>query len=283
MALFTMPSMHGDERGDKKRGDKKVAGPSWLIEVPTCASTNTWALERLDALAHGACVWTERQSAGRGRGGAIWHAPPGVLTASFVLDLPVTVNIAQLSLCVGLAVAHAVEDLAPAARVRIKWPNDCYLDDRKLAGVLCERSLVTSSRRDAVVVGIGLNLDPHWDQTPGALPLVAGATPACVAEVCTPVPGMVAVLTALRRYLLEATGLLAVGGWRHVLPHLRTRDWLRGRRVVLEADQRRHEGTGDGLDDDGRLCLRDAQGEQQTFASATVLSAMANNGDQVRQ
>jgi BirA family biotin operon repressor/biotin-[acetyl-CoA-carboxylase] ligase len=259
------------------------AAPSWLIDLPTCPSTNTWALERIDALAHGACVWTERQSAGRGRNGAIWHAPSGVLTASFVLDLPATVAIAQLALCAGLAVAHAVEDLAPAARVRLKWPNDCYLDDRKLAGVLCERPAGVGGRRDTVVVGIGLNLDPRWDQTPGALPLVAAAAPACVAEICIPVPGMVPMLTALRRYLLEATGLLAAGGWRQLLPHLRARDWLRDREVVLEAGQQRHHGMADGLDDDGGLRLRDAQGGRQSFTSATVLSPVAGGGGQVRQ
>jgi len=259
------------------------AGPSWLIDLPTCASTSSWALARIDALMHGACVWTERQSAGRGRNGAAWYAPPGVLTASFVLDLPATVAIAQLSLCAGLAVAHAVEDLAPAAQVRLKWPNDCYLDDRKLAGVLCERPATVSGRRDVVVIGIGLNLDPHWDQTPGALSLVAGASPSCVAEVCTPVPGMVPMLTALRRYLLEATGLLAAGGWRQVLPHLRSRDWLRDRQVVLEAGQQRHQGIGDGLDDDGRLRLRDGHGGTQSFASASVLTSVSGSGGQVRQ
>jgi BirA family biotin operon repressor/biotin-[acetyl-CoA-carboxylase] ligase len=205
-----------------------------------------------------------------------------VLTASFVLDLPPAVETSRLSLCAGLAVAHAVEDLAPAARVRLKWPNDCYLDDRKLAGVLCERPAASAGRRDAVVVGIGLNLDPRWDQAPGALPLLAGAPPACVAEVCTPVPGMVPMLMALRRYLLEATGLLAVGGWAQVLPHLRDRDWLRDRTLVLEAGRQRHQGTGDGLDDEGRLRLRDEGGGVQCFSSATVLSATVGDGE-VRQ
>src|SRR4051812_28776951 len=92
-----------------------------------------------NALAHGACVWTQRQLAGRGRGSNRWFSPPGVLTASFSLTLPGALAARQLSLAAGLAVCHAVEDAVPRARVRLKWPNDCFLEDRKLAGVLCER------------------------------------------------------------------------------------------------------------------------------------------------
>lgn len=247
------------------------AHPSWLIDLPTCPSTSTWALERLDALAHGACVWTTRQTAGRGQNGATWYAPPGVLTASFVLETPSSVPVTQLALCAGLAVAHAVEDLAPAGsteRIALKWPNDCLLLGRKLAGVLCERP---AGGGRAVVVGIGLNLDPHWEQTPAALPLAADArlAPASMAELGA-VPAMPTMLAALRRYLLEATGLLAAGGWRQVLPLLRERDGLLGRTVTLRAAGLEVSGRAEGIDDDGRLLLATAEG-RRPFASAHVL------------
>ena len=97
----------------------------WLIELETCPSTSTWALEHCAALAHGACVWTQRQTAGRGRGGSSWKAPAGVLTASFVLHLKTATP--QLSLAAGLAVCHAIEDLCPGMHVGLKWPNDLWL------------------------------------------------------------------------------------------------------------------------------------------------------------
>lgn len=246
--------------------------PSWLIDLPTCPSTSTWALERIDALAHGACVWTTRQTAGRGQNGATWYAPPGVLTASFVLDVPSSVPVTQLALCAGLAVAHAVEDLAPPAsaeKIALKWPNDCLLMGRKLAGVLCERPTGGGGR--AVVVGIGLNLDPQWEQTPAALPLAADArlAPASMAELGA-VPAMPDMLAALRRYLLEATGLLAANGWRQVLPHLRERDGLLGRTVTVRAAGVEVTGQAEGIDDDGRLLLATADG-RRSFASAHIL------------
>lgn len=253
----------------------------WLIAVPSCPSTSSWALERIEALAHGACVWTERQTAGRGQNGSAWHSPPGVLTASFVLELPATVVPAQLALCTGLAVAHAVEDLAPRARIMLKWPNDCVLDGRKLSGVLCERPMGARSypARTPVVVGIGLNLDPQWDQQPAALPLAAALAPASIAEVQSP-PEPVTMLGALRRYLLEATGLLAVGGWAQLLPHLRARDWLAGRRLELQSAERRLSGLSEGLDENGCLLLRTADQQLHAISSGSVLaSAPATSAD----
>jgi len=246
--------------------------PGWVIALPTCPSTNTWALDRLDALAHGACVWTTRQTHGRGRGGAAWYAPPGVLTASFVLDLGGAdqrqIAPTRLSLAAGLAVAHAVEDVTPAARVAIKWPNDCYLRDRKLGGLLCE----TRGRADggmAVVVGVGLNLAPHWDMDAAALPLATGKAAPIGLDEIGPVPAMPAMLIALRRYLLEACGLLAAGGWERLLPPLRARDWLAGRPVTVQTGAGAVIGVARGLDAQGALLVEE-DGHVIAIASGTV-------------
>lgn len=246
--------------------------PTWLIELPTVDSTNTWALAHAEALAHGACVWTQRQTAGRGRGSNRWYAPPGVLTASFVLVLPGALAARQLSLAAGLAVAHAVEDLAPRARVQLKWPNDCLVDNRKLAGVLCERP----ASDERVVVGVGLNLDPRWDQSPEALPFAASST-ASVAEFASttgnrPPPTHVEMLTALRRYLIEAAGMVAANGWPQLQTPLRMRDWLRGKRVTVQDGATTSTGTAQGFDADGRLLIDDG-GVQKACASGSVTLA----------
>lgn len=218
-------------------------------------------------------MWTARQTAGRGRHGARWFSPPGVLTASFVLDLGETGRGAPatlLSLAAGLAVAHAVEDAVPAATVALKWPNDCLIGGRKLAGVLCE----TRERMDgtaAVVIGVGLNLAPRWDLDAGALPLAAGkAAPIGLDEIATP-PSLATMLTALRRYLLEACGLVAAGGWPRLLPPLRARDHLAGRRVTVHSGGSTLTGCGEGLDDHGALRLRVGD-RLHAIASGTVLA-----------
>ncbi len=247
-----------------------MSDPSWLIELPTCESTNSWAIAHAEALAHGACVWTTRQTAGRGRGTSRWLSPPGVLTASFVLILPDALAARQLSLAAGLAIAHAVEDLVPRARLAIKWPNDCLFDDRKLAGVLCERS-----QDGRVVVGIGLNLDPQWQQSPQELPFAVSST-ASIAECCTPtdrrgVPQMPELLQSLRRYLIEAAGMVAADGWDKLLQPLRTRDWLRGKQVTVVDGSTTITGTAGGFDSEGRLLVGDgATSHACTGGSVTI-------------
>jgi BirA family biotin operon repressor/biotin-[acetyl-CoA-carboxylase] ligase len=254
-----------------------VSAPTWLIELPTCDSTNSWALAHAEALAHGACVWTQRQTAGRGRGANRWYAPPGVLTASFALHLPGALAARQLSLASGLAVAHAVEDLVPRARVAIKWPNDCYLDDRKLAGVLCERP----GSSDTVVVGIGLNLDPRWDQSPEQLPFAIAST-ASVAEACAgeggpAVPSALDTLAALRRYLIEAAGLISANGWAQLMQPLRNRDWLRGKKVSVADGGTTVAGSVVGIDADGKLVLND--GPKQHKCTSGTVTVVDNNTD----
>jgi BirA family biotin operon repressor/biotin-[acetyl-CoA-carboxylase] ligase len=248
-----------------------MSAASWLIELETCESTNSWALAHAEALAHGACVWTTSQTAGRGRGNSRWLSPPGVLTASFVLMLPDALAARQLSLAAGLAVAHAVEDLAPRARLAIKWPNDCLYDDRKIAGILCERS-----PDGRVVVGIGLNVDPQWQQVPQELPFAVAST-ASIAECCTPadkkaLPEMPVVLAGLRRYLIEAAGMVAADGWEKLLQPLRTRDWLRGKQVTVVDGSTTITGIAGGFDAEGRLLVSDG-GESRPCSGGSVTLA----------
>ena len=230
----------------------------WLIELETCPSTNTWALEHGEALAHGACVWTRRQTAGRGRNGSAWIAPAGVLTASFALHQRHATP--QLALAAGLAVCHAVEDLCPALRVGLKWPNDCVVstggEPRKLAGILCERSA-----KDTVVVGIGLNVDPHWAEDRDSLLLAVGRTypPTSLAEHAAP-PAMEDLLDGLRRYLLEAAGLLQADQWHRIVDSWRDRDVLQGRELVVATGADELKGRATGIDDQGRLTLDRSDG-----------------------
>ncbi len=246
--------------------------PSWLIELPTCASTNTWALDHIQALAHGSCIYTTQQTAGRGRIGKTWVAPPGVVTASFVIELAQKVSVTQLALAAGLALVHVVDDLGVKPPAQMKWPNDCYVNGRKLAGVLCERS---AGQLDRVVIGVGLNLDPQWQQLSRDLWPVSDPTTmtasiaAYVADKKKP-PTPLTVLTAVRRYLMEGTGLLAVGGWDRLLPHIRSRDWLLGQTISVTVGSETHRGVAAGIDAAGCLLLDSGAAKPQALTSGTV-------------
>ncbi len=246
--------MPTDHHGAPHRGASVWARRSpWLVELPSCPSTNSWALERLDALAHGTVVHTRCQTAGRGQEARRWLSPPGVFTASFVVDLPQPAAGRQLSLAAGLAVSHLVEDLAPRATVGIKWPNDCYCRDRKLAGILCEARIRSGGLR--AVVGVGLNVAVRWPADADFSDL--GHRPIDLAELGGADLGDDGLIDGLRDYLLEAVGLLRDGRWPVLAAQLRQRDQLLGRALSVTGREPAPPlyGIGAGIDDEGRLIL----------------------------
>ena len=128
-----------------------------LLHLPTVDSTNRVVVDAArEGQPAGLVVVADQQTAGRGRQGRSWVAPPGCSLAVSLLRRP-TVPASDAwawTLIAGLA-AHS---LLPAGGGWLKWPNDLLIGERKAAGVLCE--LVTvGTRLDAIVLGLGLNLD----------------------------------------------------------------------------------------------------------------------------
>lgn len=124
-------------------------------------STNSWLVARVEELSNGSAVMARAQTAGRGQRGTSWESAPGKnLTLSVFLQpkaLPAA-NSFMLSEAIAVAVAETVEAFEPDVNISIKWPNDIYVGDMKLGGILIENSL----RGDEVghcIVGIGLNIN----------------------------------------------------------------------------------------------------------------------------
>lgn len=167
----------------------------------------------------GSVVVAEEQTAGRGRLGRRWEAPPGsALLATFVVaPHPLT------SLAAGVAAAEAC-----GGAVRLKWPNDLLLEGRKLGGILVE------SRPDRHLVGIGINLT--W-APPGASHL-AGADR----------EGLLARLSeALAARLADSPGTI-VESWRELADTL-------GRRVRVVLPAASYEGLAEDIGPDGALIV----------------------------
>lgn len=129
-----------------------------LAIIPVIDSTNQYLLERMNELQSGDACIAEYQQAGRGRRGRQWFSPFGAnLYMSMYWRLeqgPVAAM--GLSLVIGIVIAETLQQLG-AQDVRVKWPNDLYLQDRKLAGILVE---LTGKTGDAaqIVMGAGINL-----------------------------------------------------------------------------------------------------------------------------
>jgi BirA family transcriptional regulator, biotin operon repressor / biotin---[acetyl-CoA-carboxylase] ligase len=265
--------------------------PNWLRSVEQCSSTNTWAIAQAADLGQGDVVFTRHQTAGKGQRGRIWHSPPGVLTASFVLDRLPAVQLPGLSLAVGLAVIYAIEDLLaiePSSQpsngqgqLQLKWSNDVLLDRRKVAGILCEATSHQSSGTARVVVGIGLNRCVDFAEAGLTANEIGKA--ASLHQVFSVVPDEFALLERLRNYLLQVADLFskatnsaespdsARSGLALLLPELRHRDALIDRPIRIELLGESVAGQAAGIDDSGRLLLRLPDQQIRAFTSGHVL------------
>ena len=219
------------------------------LHLRATGSTN----ERARALAvrgapHGTLVTAGVQSAGRGRQGRAWSAPPGrALLMSLVLrDWPPLLP---------LAAAVAVADVA-GAEAAIKWPNDILLRGGKLAGILVEARPLEGW----AVLGIGMNVAVRPGDLPEELRDRAAGLELDPSAIETTLATLLAALG--ERLALEPPALLAA---------YRERDALLGREVRWQ----RGEGTASGVDDHGRLLVALADGTQAALEAGEVHLARA--------
>jgi BirA family biotin operon repressor/biotin-[acetyl-CoA-carboxylase] ligase len=207
------------------------------------------------------------------------------LTASFVLDNLNSNLLTGLSLATGLAVIYAIEDLVPDCRdmLRLKWPNDVWINRRKLAGILCEATSGKDSDKTRVVVGIGINRCAEFDRA--GLDARAIGNAVSLHSISSIVPDELALLAKLRHYLLELADMFAKtdkpdsdSGLARLLPELRRRDALFGCNVSLAQPSKTIElpsetiaGEAAGIDRFGRLLLRLPDDRIQAFTSGRVI------------
>lgn len=129
-----------------------------LLMLDEVDSTNAYARERFDELEDGTLVVARSQTAGRGRRGRVWVSPPGVNFTGTVLFKRLTDGF-HAGCLLGVAALALIRELAPELPVYLKWPNDLYIEDRKLAGILCESARIENGRITAVAAGIGINVN----------------------------------------------------------------------------------------------------------------------------
>lgn len=143
-----------------------------IIYVPECHSTNSEAQRLLQQRLHveGTVVITDNQTAGRGQQGSIWASEPGKnLTFSIALKPKFLSPNFQfyLSMAVSLGLYDCLLHFLPNETIKIKWPNDIMVNDKKICGILIENQVV-NQRIDRSVVGIGLNINQRFFPMPQA-------------------------------------------------------------------------------------------------------------------
>jgi BirA family biotin operon repressor/biotin-[acetyl-CoA-carboxylase] ligase len=236
-------------------------------------STNVRARELAAAGApHGTVVTAAEQSAGRGRQGRTWTAPPNKALLYSAIVRPLAEHHTMLPLAAPLAVCEAAEELQPTIQCAVKWPNDVLVDGRKLAGILIE----ARPQDGWAVIGIGLNLSIQQDEFPdelrdtaisifapddrtqergssGPSPLLSGGPP------------LLGPLTAAK-VLSERLNHWINAEPNEVLSSWRSRDALLGRAVAWEGGS----GVADGVDDRGYLVVVTPGGDRVAVGAGEV-------------
>ena len=146
-----------------------------VVHLPSVTSTMDEAHARASRGAPaGTLVLADEQTAGRGRGGNVWESETGVGVWCTLIERPTdAAAVDVLSIRLGLALALSLESFA-AEPISLKWPNDLYVEQRKLAGILVEARW-RDGALDWVAIGIGVNLVVPR-QNHGAAALIAGTT-----------------------------------------------------------------------------------------------------------
>jgi BirA family biotin operon repressor/biotin-[acetyl-CoA-carboxylase] ligase len=242
-------------------------GMPWrtLAVVAETGSTNADLLARAEAGddIDGAVLIADHQTAGRGRHGRRWLAPPGAQLALSVAlgaaEVPVP-GWGWLPLATGVAVADTLAGVA-GVEVGLKWPNDVLVDDAKLAGILAE----VASPRPLIVVGLGLNVTLTAEEAPDpvATSLLMLGSPVADRNVLAS--------RILRELASRVARWRAAGGAdpELVADYRRySRTLLTRVRISMPGDR---EVVGDvtGIDELGRLCI-DTGGQTVTVSAGDI-------------
>jgi len=231
---------------------------AWIVQwVDETGSTNADLLSAARAGAPpGTALAADHQTAGRGRLGRRWQAPPGSsLLVSLLFHAPAAEGLHRFTQAVGLAAVDACRTVA-GVEASLKWPNDVLVASRKLAGILAETAPVDAGI--AVVVGIGMNVT--W---PAEVPADLVETMTALNLECGRPVDREAVLAAMLA-ALDATDWAALHDrYRAALSTL-------GRAVRVEQAAEVIEGVAVDVRPDGRLVVETSVGEREITTGDVV-------------
>jgi len=224
-------------------------GRSLTVKERTASTMDDASSAAADGADDGHVVLADQQTRGRGAHGRQWDSPPRSDLYFSVVARPAVepASTALVTLASGLGVRDAAASFVPGRAVRVKWPNDIWIERRKCAGILVE-SRTLGVRIDSVIIGVGLNVNRM--QWPEELKAVATSLRA-EAPSQKPLDRAEALAAALF-HMERWVNRLVKDGAAVVVDALRPSLALLGERIRFEGG----EGTFEGIDHDGAALVR---------------------------
>jgi len=231
------------------------------MTFPSLPSTNTWAIENISSLSHGDVVMTNEQTAGRGRFNRPWISGQNkCLTFSLVLKNSILPDPALIPPCIASAVRAALVSLG--MEVKLKWPNDVMVNNRKIAGILCE----TTDATNLIVAGTGINININSEDFERTG--LAGIATSLLIETGNKYDTDNLLSNVLKK--VEKTADSTAENISGLLKEWRKNDWLIQRDITVKTAKGSISGKYEGIDNSFHLILKDGNEQTQTFASGDV-------------
>ena len=260
------------------RGALAPAARSQIDELEVFAeidSTNQYLLDQAEPpTGRFRIALADYQTAGRGRRGNRWRAPP---SSSICLSIAYSFrerpeNLPSLSLVTGVAAVEALQAIG-ASDTALKWPNDIFSGDAKLGGILVETRC--NSSRQTVVIGLGINVDlgdvRHADIAPDR-PGPITDLKHCIAVL----PTRAALAGQLITGIVHAVQRFDAEGFSQFTDRWNRCDWLKGRQTIVETATGRISGSAEGVDGDGALLVMTREGCRPVISGSVILPATAS-------
>jgi BirA family biotin operon repressor/biotin-[acetyl-CoA-carboxylase] ligase len=217
----------------------------------------------------GTVIVAETQTAGRGRLGRRWTSPAGkglLFSALLRPALPMG-DAHMLTLVAACAAAEAIESMCDVA-VSIKWPNDLYVADRKVGGILLEVA-GEQDEVDWVVVGIGVNVNTEYSELPVALRRTATSLKMATGATVDRSELLAKLLLSLEAHYQQALS----HGFERAVTGFRGRDYLLHRTISIQTRDGVVTGEASGIDERGALLLELPHRRIRSFYSGDVTLA----------
>lgn len=237
-----------------------------ILYFEKVGSTNALAMDIAEKVTDGTVVLADSQEKGKGRLGRIWLSPPGVNVYLSVILKPALTSrdAALLTFMAAVAGAHALRRTS-GLEVRIKWPNDLVVSERKLGGILTETK-IERQRILVAVIGIGLNVNMDIDAFPEDLLHTATSVKIETGRIFSREMIIAEILNEMDRWYTELKGKK-----REILLH----EWQRltstlGRHVTALVGKEAYTGLADSVDDEGRLIIRLPSGRTRKISSGDI-------------
>jgi len=252
----------------------RLSRPLQVLHLAETASTNRVCQQRLEQDGGGERLWVicaDRQTAGRGRRGRVWHSRRDdnlYCSIGLVRQLPAQI-LGLLPLLTGVVLAERLRALG-FDRLGLKWPNDLLADGRKLGGVLIENRPLGGGRH-ALTIGFGINLRLD-EQDRECIGQPAG----CLSDLGVVPPRQQLLNELLERLLSELAGFGA-GHSDALLRRFAALDVHAGRTVRLVDGERQWRGRCLGVDEQGRLRV-EIDGRERCFSAAEISLRGADGG-----